>query len=153
MNMAKGEEERKEGEEGRDAREGITFDMWRGEKEEGAEEGEEEKKGTEVGDAGQMFMMLVCWVVVGERAMGNGASVVVRRGVVGEVVGIGEVCCFVGVNVMGKRVLVVMVDVAFVEVGVVAVFVPGVGFVVVVGFVEFKGLLMMTVTEGFEVEV
>ena len=101
MNIEKGEEERNEGEDGREAREGITLAMCRGEKEEGAEEGEEEKKGTECmldtgGEAGQMFMILVwCWVVVGERAIGKGASARIER--MGEEVGIGEVCCFVEV--------------------------------------------------------
>jgi hypothetical protein len=103
MNIAKGEEERKEGEDEREAREGMTLESWRGENEEGVvEEGEEEKKGmewreVEGGEVGQMFMMFVWWVVVGERAMGKSLTVEegeekegieeARVGVVGEVVG------------------------------------------------------------------
>jgi hypothetical protein len=103
VNIAKGEEERKEGEDGREAREGMTLESCRGENEEGVvEEGEEEKKGmewreVEGGEVGQMFMMFVWWVVVGERAMGKSLTVEegeekegieeARVGVVGEVVG------------------------------------------------------------------
>lgn len=91
INIAKGEEERKEGEEGREAREGMTVESCLGEKDEGAEVGEEEKKGMEWreveavagGEVGQMFMMFVWWVVVGERAMGKSLVVEEIEGIKG----------------------------------------------------------------------